>query len=178
MAFPPAHMLVGAGAAEVVRGVAPLPRWRAWAVAAALAALPDVDFVIGLAAGRAAAYHGTFTHSAVAVLAVGLLAWRLSGPRWGALAAAGYGSHLLVDLLDDRGRTNVLLGWPFSHTQPLAIAPVFPTVPFEHGEGVRVAFLSLFRPDVFASLVEQTALGTVFFAGLVLLGLFLGWLRR
>lgn len=178
MAFPPAHLLVGAGAAEVVRSVAPLPRGRAWGVAAALALVPDLDFVLGILAGRASQYHGTFTHSVVATLAVGLAARLLAGRRWGALAAVGYGSHLLVDLLDDRGRTNVLLGWPFTDAQPFAIAKLFPIVPFEQGEGIRVAFLSLFRPEVFARLAAQTLLGAAVFAALLLLAALLRRARR
>src|ERR687893_554784 len=103
MAFPPAHLLVGAGVAEVVRSAAPsLPRRWAWAVAAALAVVPDLDFVLGMALGRGAEYHGTFTHSIAATLAVGLAAGVLAGWRWGVLSGAGYGSPLLGDLLDDR----------------------------------------------------------------------------
>src|SRR5829696_249743 len=114
MAFPPAHILVGLGAAEVVRAALPLPKWPARIVAASLAVLPDADIVIGLVGERAgSAYHGTFTHSIIATLVVALVAWVVAGKRWGVLAGVGYGSHLLVDLLDKRGKTNVLLGWPF-----------------------------------------------------------------
>lgn len=169
MAFPPAHLLVGAGAAEVTCALLPLPRWRAWALAATLAVLPDADFGLGLVAGRAGAYHGTFTHSLLAVTVVGMFAAVAAGWRWGVLGAVGYGSHLLVDLLDDRGRTNVLLGWPFTLEQPLAIARVFPTVPFEQGEGVGVAFRSLFEPPVMRALLQQTAVGVACFAALLAL---------
>jgi membrane-bound metal-dependent hydrolase YbcI (DUF457 family) len=178
MAFPPAHMLVGAGAAELVRTGVPLPRWRAWAVAAVLAALPDTDIILGIALERGGAYHGTFTHSIAAVIVVALLAWAVAGRRWAALAGAGYGSHLLVDLLDDRGRTNVLLGWPFTDERPLAIARLFPTVPFEQGGGVLNATLSLFRPDVFGPLLLQTAVGGILFLGLVLLAAGIRRVRR
>ena len=169
MAFPPAHLLVGAGVAEVVRTGVPLPRWRAWVVAAALAVLPDVDIVLGLALGRGGTYHGTFTHSVLAVVVMAAAAWVAAGRRWAVLAAAGYGSHLLVDLLDARGRTNVLLGWPFTEARPFAIAPLFPTVPFEQGRGAVRAALSLLEPEVFSRLVEQTAIGAVCFAALLLL---------
>jgi hypothetical protein len=166
MAFPPAHALVGAGVAEMALTVAPLPRWKAWAVAAVLAVLPDLDFGFGMLMGRAAAYHGTFTHSAVAVVVVSLFA-ALAGREWGFLAAAAYGSHLFVDLLDDRGRTNVLLAWPFSDRQPDAIARVFPVVPFEQGHGVWGAAGSLFTPHVFGQLARQTLVGLLFFLVLV-----------
>lgn len=160
-------MLVGAGTAELVRTGARLPRWRAWAVAAALAVAPDMDIVLGIALGRGASYHGTFTHSIAAVVVVSLCFWMLFGGRWGALAGWGYGSHLIVDLLDDRGRTNVLIAWPFSHQSPLAIARIFPKIPFNPGHGMRDAVLSLASRDVVRALVEQTVIGLLFFAALL-----------
>lgn len=176
MAFPPAHMLVGIGLAEVVRSVVPLPKWKARAVAASLAVLPDLDFLIGIvAAGVGSAYHGTFTHSVFITVVVGLAAWTVAGRAWGVLAGVGYGSHLLVDLLDDRGRTNVLLGWPFSDQYPFAIARIFPTVPYEHGKGVIRAALSLLDPPVFERLAIQTLIGA---AMLVLLLVVARLLRR
>lgn len=152
--------------AELVRVGAPLPRWRAWLVAGALAVSPDLDIGMGLLLGESASYHGTFTHSAVAVMVVSLLG-ALAGKEWGMLAGAGYASHLLVDLLDDRGRTNVLLGWPLTLNQPDAIARVFPTVPFRQGHGAVDAALSLLEPHVFRMLLEQTLIGLLFFAVLV-----------
>jgi hypothetical protein len=166
MAFPPAHALVGAGVAEMTLTVAPLPRWKAWAVAALLAVIPDLDLGFGMLMGRASAYHGTFTHSAVAVVVVSLLA-ALAGREWGFLAGAAYGSHLLVDLLDDRGRTNVLLAWPFSAERPDAIARVFPTVPFTQGHGAWGAARSLLTPPVYGPLLHQTLVGLLFFLALV-----------
>lgn len=170
MAFPPAHLLIGIGAAELARAGMrePLPRWRAYAVSATLAVVPDFDIIPGILVGQGAAYHGTATHSIAAVLAVALIARWIAGWRWAAVAALGYASHLVVDLLDDRGRTNVLLGWPFTLERPLAIAHLFPTVPFEHGGGPAGAALSLLRPDVLQALAVQTLIGL---AGcLVLLG--------
>lgn len=169
MAFPPTHFLVGCGVAEVVRSVTPLPRWKAWLLAGCLAVSPDLDFVVGLIAGRASAYHGTFTHSLFAVAVVGVLAWLVAGKEWGLVSGAGYGSHLLVDLLDDRGRTNVLLGWPFTLEQPFAIARIFPIVPFEQGNGIWIAALSLLDPPVFRQLAIQTLLGAVSLLLLVVL---------
>ena len=170
MAFPPAHFLVGCGVAEVVRGIFPrLPRSAAWLVAGSLAVAPDLDFGFGMLLGRTYEYHGTFTHSLVATASVAVLAWLLAGAGWGVLAGMGYGSHLLVDLLDDRGRTNVLLGWPFTLEQPLAIARVFPTIPFEQGRGVLAAALSLLEPAAFRQLAIQTAFGALALALLLLL---------
>jgi membrane-bound metal-dependent hydrolase YbcI (DUF457 family) len=168
MAFPPAHMLVGAGVAEVVRSAAPpLPRWRAWAAGAALAVVPDLDIVLGIALGRGGAYHGTFTHSVAATVVVALVAWAVAGGRWAALAGATYGSHLVVDLLDDRGRTNVLLGWPFTDERPLAIGRVFTPVPFHTGGGLRDAVLSLPRSEALVALAHQTLMGLLFLLALL-----------
>lgn len=167
MAFPPAHFLVGAGVAELLRVAIPLPRNKAWLLAGALAVSPDLDFAFGMLMGQVHSYHGTFTHSALAVIVVSLLG-SIAGREWGILSGAGYASHLLVDLLDDRGRTNVLLGWPLTLNQPDAIARVFPTVPFARGGGALQAASSLFDPPVMAQLLHQTAVGALFF--LVLIG--------
>lgn len=166
MAFPPAHLLVGFGVAEVVGAARPLPRWRTWAVAGTLAMLPDADIVLGIVLGRGGEYHGTFTHSVLATVLMAVLADRLGGGRWALLAGAGYGSHLLVDLLDARGRTNVLLAWPFSEARAVALAPIFPTVPFRQGSGPVGAAFSLLEPAVFAPLLVQTAIGVALFLGL------------
>ena len=175
MAFPPAHILVGLGFAEVVRAAVPLPKWPARIAAACLAVAPDLDIVIGLVGERSGgAYHGTFTHSIVATLVVALAAWMLAGKGWGVLAGAGYGSHLLVDLLDERGKTNVLLGWPFTHEYADGMAKLFPVVPFDQGRGAVAAALSLLRPEVFSQLAIQTAMGAAMLC--VLLGA--AWLVR
>ncbi|HET7322305.1 MAG TPA: metal-dependent hydrolase, partial [Longimicrobiaceae bacterium] len=157
----------GAGVAELTLTAVPLPRWKAWVVGGTLAVLPDVDFGIGLLLGHASAYHGTFTHSVLAVVVVSLIAAAVAGKGWGFLTGAAYASHLAVDLLDDRGRTNVLLGWPLSLDNPDAIARVFPTVPFAQGHGVGHAAMSLLQPDVLHQLLVQTATGAVFFLALV-----------
>ena len=170
MAFPPAHILVGVGAAELLRSFLPLPRWPTRIACAALAVLPDFDIVLGLVGeGEASAFHGTFTHSVFAAVVVGLIAWVIAGRAWGIAASVGYASHMLVDLLDERGKTNVLLGWPFSLELAEGIARVFPTVPFQHGHGVLAAVLSLFRPEVFSRLAIQTVIGAAMCAVLLLL---------
>jgi hypothetical protein len=178
MSFPPAHALVAVGTAELVLAVVPLPRWRAWLVAGSLAVAPDLDLLVGLAMGSAGEYHGTFTHSALAVVVVSLVAAAIAGRRWALLAGAGYGSHLLVDLLDDRGRTNVLLGWPLTYSQPDALARLFPQVSFTHGQGITGALLSLFHQPTAGELLRQTAIGALFGAGLVAWALLIRLLSR
>lgn len=137
----------------------PVARGRAYVVAASLAVAPDFDILPGILLGQGAAYHGTATHSIAAVITVLLITRWLAGWRWAAVAALGNASHLVVDLLDDRGRTNVLLGWPFTLERPLAIARLFPTVPFAQGDGAAGAALSLLRPAVLQALAVQTLVG-------------------
>jgi membrane-bound metal-dependent hydrolase YbcI (DUF457 family) len=171
MSFPPAHMLVGAGLAELAWSAAPVvPRWRAWAVCAAAAVLPDVDMLIGYAAGRGFHLHGTFTHSLSAVVLCTLLVTGVAGLRWGLFTGMAYGSHLLVDLLDSRGPTNVTLGWPFSHARSMAIEPLFPTVPVEAGHGGLVLVESIFTGPALRVLMLQTGTAAAVFAGLCALG--------
>jgi membrane-bound metal-dependent hydrolase YbcI (DUF457 family) len=159
MSFPPAHFLIGAALADVATANTTLPRWRTRALAGFLAVSPDFDIVIGLLMGRGGAYHGTFSHSISAVVVLTLTAYALAGPRWAAVSGIGYGSHLLVDMLDDTGPTNLMLGWPFTGAHPYAIGKFFPRVRFETGGGFREALFSLFQPDTFGQLVKQTAVG-------------------
>jgi membrane-bound metal-dependent hydrolase YbcI (DUF457 family) len=177
MAFPPAHALIGAGLGELVSAGRPLPRWKVWLVAGTAAALPDCDIVIGILRGRGGAYHGTFTHSISAVVVIALLVYAFAGPRWSLVAGAGYASHLLVDLLDETGPTNLMLGWPFTGQQPYSIAKVFPKVPVE-GNGMIDTALRLLRPDALEKLVLQTLLGAAIGLVLMLLAALLRWRRR
>ena len=175
MSFPPAHMLIGAGLAEVAWSAVPLvPRWRAWAVTAFMAALPDVDMLIGYVSHRGALLHGTFTHSLSAVVLCTLLVVGIAGPRWGAFTALGYGSHLLVDLLDARGPTNVTLGWPFSSAPATAIEPIFQPVPVEAEHGATTLVESILRGPSLRILLEQTATAAAIFVGM----LALAWMIR
>ena len=165
MSFPPAHALIGAGLAEIAIAEKPLPKWRARLLAAFLAVSPDFDIIIGLVMGRGASLHGTFSHSLSAVVVLTLTAYALGGGRWALVSGSAYGSHLLVDMLDDSGPTNLMLGWPFTGAQPYAIGKLFPKVPFETGGGLRGAILSLFEPHIFSKLLQQTLLaGAIYLA--------------
>ena len=170
MAFPPAHLLIGAGLAEVARAGSrrPPPRWAAWAVGGCAAALPDVDIVLGIFRGVGGAYHGTFTHSLAAVVVWALVGYAVGGGRWAAVVGLGYASHLLVDLLDDRGPTNLMLWWPFSPAHPDSLGKLFPRVPVE-GNGVVETALNVLRPSSLWLLLQQTLLATACFAALLLL---------
>jgi hypothetical protein len=163
MPLPPAHFLVGAGAAELTRSERQGPRWRLWLSGGALGVLPDLDTGIGLLLGRGNEFHGIFTHTSLAVLAFAALAWAIGGRRWAAVAAAAYGSHLLIDLLEDRQGTSVQPWWPLSDERLLSVAPIFPNVPWRHGAGPEGAALSLFDPEVLPWLVAQGAAGALVF---------------
>ena len=178
MAFPPAHMLIGAGIAEAARAGMrnPPPRTAAWLAAALLASAPDGDIVLGILLGRGGSLHGTFTHSLTAVGVIALLAFAIGGGRWAAIAGLAYGSHLLVDLLDGSGPTNMMLGWPFTGTRPVSLGKVFPKVPVE-GKGVVDTALNVLRPDSLANLALQTLLAAAVFAALLLLAAVIRRLR-
>jgi len=169
MAFPPAHILIGAGLAEVARAGMrnPPPRWPVWCAAAVLSVGPDADIIIGILRGRGGAYHGTFSHSLTAVAIVALLAYALGGGRWAVIGGVAYGSHLLVDLLDESGPANLMLGWPFSGARPYSIGKLFPKVPVE-GDGIADTALNVLRPDALQDLLLQTLLAAAIFAGLLL----------
>jgi membrane-bound metal-dependent hydrolase YbcI (DUF457 family) len=169
MAFPPAHMLIGAGFAEVARAGMddPPPRRYSWALAAVLAASPDGDIILGILLGRGGSLHGTFTHSLTAAVVVALLAYALGGGRWAAIAGVGYASHLLVDLLDESGPTNLMLGWPFTGAKPYSIGKLFPKVPVE-GDGMVDTALNVLRPQSLANLVIQTLMAAAIYGALVL----------
>ncbi|CAA9378123.1 MAG: hypothetical protein AVDCRST_MAG89-5168 [uncultured Gemmatimonadetes bacterium] len=163
-------MLIGAGLAEVARSGMrePLPRWQAWAAGAGMAALPDVDIVLGIVLGRGGSYHGTFTHSLSAVVVWALIGYAAGGGRWAAVVGVGYASHLAADLLDESGPTNLMLGWPFSGQRPYSIGKLFPKVPVE-GDGMADTALNVLRPESLALLAAQTAMAAGFFAVFVLL---------
>jgi membrane-bound metal-dependent hydrolase YbcI (DUF457 family) len=124
--------------------------------------------VIGLVMGRGAAYHGTFSHSISAVVVLTLTAYALAGPRWALVSGLGYGSHLMVDMLDDTGPTNLMLGWPFSGQRPYSIGKLFPKVPVE-GDGIMDTAMNVLRPETLMLLAAQTAMAAGFFAALLLL---------
>ena len=169
MAFPPAHMLIGAGFAELARAgmTNPPPRRFTWAVAAVLAASPDGDIILGILLGQGGNYHGTFTHSLTAAAVVALLGYAFGGRRWAAIAGIAYTSHLLLDLLDESGPTNLMLGWPFTGARPYSLGKVFPKVPLD-GEGLMDTALLLLRPRPLGILLVQTLMAAVVFRAQVL----------
>jgi membrane-bound metal-dependent hydrolase YbcI (DUF457 family) len=163
MPLPPTHFLVGAGAADLATAGQPLPRWRVWLVGGLFGVLPDMDTGIGVLLGRSNEFHGIFTHTLLAVLVMGGLAWWVAGRRWAVAAGAAYLSHLLIDLLEFRDRTSVQPLWPLSDRRLTSVAHLFPNVPWERGDGPWGAALSLFEPQILTWLIAQTAVGAAIF---------------
>jgi membrane-bound metal-dependent hydrolase YbcI (DUF457 family) len=160
--FPPAHALIGAGAAELVRGRRPW--WLAWTVGAVFSLLPDVDVAVRLATGEWGPVDRSVTHSLLAVAVVAVVVAPVAGMRWSAIAAAAYGSHLAADLLQTQARTSVALLWPWQERGMEPLAHLFPRVPVERGSGMRAAALSLLEPGAIPPLLMETAIGAAVLA--------------
>lgn len=167
MPLPPAHFLVGAAAAEAVRprGWAP---WRLWLAGGLLAVLPDLDLVVGELMGRGRDFHGVFSHTLVAVVLVTAVAGWWGGTRWAIVAGAAYGSHLILDLLQDRGTTSVQFLWPLSSQSAEAFYPLFPTVSFGRSQGYWEGVVALFGPDRLEGFLIQTGMALGVFLAVVL----------
>lgn len=181
MPFPPAHLLIGAGTAELARADGALPRGRAWAVGAVFALLPDADIAYRILTGEYAPLERSFTHSLLAAAAVWLAVRLVAGGRWAALAALAYTSHLAADLLQRQARTSVALLWPLQQRGMEPLAPLFPFVPIERGQGVTGAALSLLASPARERLLLETMIGAAVFAALLALALLvrgLLWLSR
>lgn len=160
MPFPPAHLLLGAGAAELARGRLGQPSWKVWVVGAMFGVLPDLDTSIYFLLGADAPRHGVYTHNLVAAAAVPLAVGLVAGVAWALVAGAAYLSHLAADLLREGATTSVYLGWPVSSEAWAPLAPLFPVIPFDRHEGV----LALYGTDPVGKLVEQTLIAGAFFA--------------
>ncbi len=103
---------VFAGRSAETAGERPVRKrwWRDALVLAAVGLLPDLDFVLGA--------HSRYTHSVGAIVALGVVAWLVSGRRlaWACAVAAAYGSHVLLDWLgnDTTPPIGIMVLWPFS----------------------------------------------------------------
>jgi membrane-bound metal-dependent hydrolase YbcI (DUF457 family) len=175
MPLPPAHLLLGAAAAEGVAAVTAVPRYRAWAVGAAFALLPDLDYGIRLLTGEFAPIERRMLHSLLATAVVALAVLLVAGKRWAAVAGAGYASHLVADLLQQQARTSVALFWPLHERRMEPILPLFPSAPIHRGDGVIEAALSQLHGFALAALLQSTAIAAGIFFGVLLLT---GWIRE
>lgn len=145
MASPVFHAWAGAGLALAMAGGKGLPLFASWrktgaylAAAAALACLPDVDYLPGLWRGYLNTTHQQATHSAAWVLlaAGGLwLVGRAAKPAWFGARTLAFllivvGSHLAIDLVtEDRlAPYGIPLGAPFTDAYvrgPFALLPAW-----------------------------------------------------
>ena len=145
MASPVFHGLAGVGLAVAMAGGSGLPLFASWrktgafmAAAAALACLPDVDYLPGLWRGYLNTTHQQATHGVAWVLmtsgGIWLVgrAWRPTwfGGRMLAFLLILIGSHLAIDLLteDRMAPYGIPLGAPFSEATvrgPFALLPAW-----------------------------------------------------
>jgi membrane-bound metal-dependent hydrolase YbcI (DUF457 family) len=175
MPLPPAHMLVGAAAAEGAAYATQVPRYRAWLVGAAFSLLPDADYAIRMLTGEFAPIERSALHSLPATAVVVLAMLLVAGWRWSVVAGAGYASHLVADLVQHQARTSVALFWPLQQRGMEPILPLFPFVPLHRGGGIRGAVTSMLHPDALARLLQSTAIAAGIFFGMLVLT---GWLRE
>ena len=186
MASPVFHGLAGVGLAYVLAGDARLPlfafvrnAWKMLGIAAALACLPDVDFLPGLLAGDLNAFHQKSTHSATWVLLVSAGLWlagRAWKPRWFRGRAAAFivllvGSHLAIDLVtEDRSAPYGIPLWaPFSEVAVQAPVVLLPA--WDKATLAELARAANGRP-----LAIECGAGLVLAAGCI--GAKRGWTRR
>lgn len=173
MALPPAHLFVGAAAAECFRGKR-IPAWKAWALGAAVAVMPDLDVPLLLFTEISGIAHGVYTHSLLATATITTIATGFMGARWGLIVGTAWASHLLVDLLREGAKTSVYLLWPFSNKAQSPIAPLFPKVPFEwQGTPGWIPQVQGIQP--FYLLPQQTQVGFMIFLGVCLISLLIRW---
>ena len=105
------HMVLGLAVGTILAAKTGLPAAGA-IISTAAAVIPDMDAV-----GAAAAFikpvlgHRTATHSLLAVFVISYIAKLLYPAGW-LFFAAGYGSHILADMLNPSG---VQLFYPFGH---------------------------------------------------------------
>lgn len=140
MPSPLAHTVTGAALAYLHPAAPrnPFASGRIWPILAvlALSILPDMDFLLQVAASRR--IHHTFTHSLVFALAFcALIALLIKWIGWGSVRTSfsisllAYGSHVLLDMLG--GGAGVTFWWPFSHDAVRFPMQLFPDVNYSQG---------------------------------------------
>jgi len=105
-----------------------------WTSCAALAVLPDLDFVPGLLSGAPWRFHPSPTHTLMAAGVAGVLGacllhrWRRLSVATVLLLVAAYASHLALDYfnVDDRAPFGMALLWPLTDARFLSPVPLFP----------------------------------------------------
>ncbi len=136
-------------------------------MAGTVAVLPDMDLVVGFALGRGREFHGLFSHTLVAVALVAVLAWLLAGRRWALIAAGAYGSHLLLDILQERRSSSVQPLWPVSSEPMGGIVDLFPSASLPLHLGPVGVMEAVLQPPLRTEILIQTAIAAAFFLGAV-----------
>jgi inner membrane protein len=135
MATPLGHYFVGLSLAQLFASDRAESRRGLWL--AAIACVPDLDFLPGLFVGNLSQFHHGASHSfaAAAIFAAGSLSvlrfigWRQS-LKLALLSFLLYGSHVVIDFFTvDRGTPyGVPLFWPWSHETYQSAWPLLPHV--------------------------------------------------
>ena len=168
MAFPIAHGLLGA---SIVIAASPRSQfdrnaWKHIILGAAIAILPDLDFVVIWFFGFSKSWHRGFTHSILLAACVGVLfsLWEKSGSRvrWAIVYAAAMASHGLLDaLVSVQGGVELL--WPLSSHK-------FASGLFEYPDVIKVDYypqldiltISNATELIFTSALELLTMGALF----------------
>jgi membrane-bound metal-dependent hydrolase YbcI (DUF457 family) len=133
MPSPVGHALGGIAAGVRLTGNSRRALWTL----AGIGAAADLDLLVGA--------HRGISHSLGAAVLAGLTAWTVTrSPRWGAAAAAAWGSHVLLDWLgvDSWPPFGIPVLWPFTgayYRSPLAI---FPSVSRQYWLGARFLYFN------------------------------------
>lgn len=139
MALPIAHAAAGYLVHRATRAAPALGRassgaWQRAAVFMFIGNLPDLDFLVGFAAGHPGMLHRGVSHTVLAAVGFGIAAGAFVHWRWrerfgpAALAfGAAYLSHLVVDYctIDSRPPAGGQFLWPFSDAYLSAPVPIF-----------------------------------------------------
>ena len=140
----------GGGGKQPGGGRSGLCSWKAMALFAGLALLPDADvFLVALGTcDTGACGHRGASHSLPLALGIGLLAglaaWRVGWPvfRTAVATTLAVASHALLDVLGAGGRGLPLL-WPFSDARFMSPIRIFPDAPRGFGMLSRPGVMSL-----------------------------------
>jgi membrane-bound metal-dependent hydrolase YbcI (DUF457 family) len=160
MALPIAHGLVGATiGALLIPEEARKAKLKTIVTAAAVAILPDLDYVFYRVLGWGESWHRSFSHSIVFALAAGAMASIVVGPRrirWFLIYSLATLSHPVLDaLVSEQGGVQFL--WPWSERMFHFGVIAYPSV-FEGNSGLhsvvnRIVKYSLVEVMVFAPLL-------------------------
>jgi len=167
MPLPVAHALLGATVVEAGVPADRKRRIRLYLIGAVIAVVPDFDLFFSWILGLGNRWHGSFTHSIVFAVALGVAGafvdrmWR--GGKWDWRTAVVFScaalSHAILDTITRRRFSGAVLLWPFSrHRFKLGWFDYFEFYPASWLEPLR----SLIRRALVISAYELLIFGTLF----------------